>query len=228
MNVLVIAAHPDDEVLGAGATMAKHSLQGDDVYVLIISQGQYSRSSQSDPAIVDSLHRASLASCAALGVNYLGNLGYPDNKLDTVPLLDIVQSIESTIDSYSPSIVYTHSCSDLNIDHLVVSRAVLTACRPQPGSSVFSIRGFEISSSTDYMPPGASLPFHPHIYVDVSGLSDMKLEALHCYEQEMRSWPHSRSYESISHQLALRGSQVGVEAAECFTLYRQIYANTVH
>ena len=216
--VLTIAAHPDDEVLGCGATMAKHSARGDLVYVLLIADGETSREEYHN------LNRNAQADAAAeiLGIEKVFSLNLPDQRLDTLALLDIVKKIEAVIDEIKPNIIYTHFANDLNLDHRIVNRAVLTACRPLPESLISAIFTFEIQSSTEWS-GNDEAAFKPNHIVDVSGFMEKKSEALHAYSSEMRDFPHSRSYEALEYLAKLRGAQAGVQAAECFQIERQFW-----
>jgi N-acetylglucosamine malate deacetylase 1 len=215
-NVLIVAAHPDDEVLGCGGTMARHVAEGDNVYVLIMADGVTSRGGNNLLERYDSADNAA----KILGINPPNILGLPDNKLDTIPLLDIVKMIESVINDVRPTIVYTHHYGDLNIDHAITHRAVMTACRPVPNQTVHSIYGFEILSSTDWN--GEYRYFKPCHYVDVFPYVDKKIDALKCYSEEVLEFPHARSLISVNALLQFRGAQTGLMAAEAFTILRQI------
>jgi len=216
--VLTIAAHPDDEVLGCGATLAKHSAQGDKVYVLLIADGETARGQES------TTNRNIQADKAAeiLGIKKVISLNLADQRLDTMALLDIVQSIESVIESIQPNIIYTHFANDLNLDHQIVNRAVLTACRPLPDSLIDAIFTFEIQSSTEWSGINKTAFKASHI-VNVSGFMEKKMAALRAYDSEMRDFPHSRSYEALDSLAKLRGVQAGFQAAECFQIERQIW-----
>lgn len=217
-TVLTITAHPDDEVLGCGATMAKHSARGDLVYVLLIADGETSREKS------HGLKRNHQADAAAkiLGIEKVFSLNLPDQRLDTLALLDIVKKIEAVIDEIKPNIIYTHFANDLNLDHRIVNRAVLTACRPLPESLINAIFTFEIQSSTEWSSIDEAA-FKPNHIVDVSDYMEKKSEALHAYSSEMRDFPHSRSYEALEYLAKLRGAQAGVQAAECFQIERQFW-----
>jgi LmbE family N-acetylglucosaminyl deacetylase len=148
-------------------------------------------------------------------------IGLPDNKLDSLPLLNIIQPIEELIFQLKPTIIYTHHCSDLNVDHSIVQRAVLTACRPVPGFSVKNILTFEIVSSTDWSEIGLN-NFRPNTFINITKYLNTKIEALNAYSHEMRASPHSRSLENITALARNRGHTVGVEYAEAFYQLRQI------
>lgn len=225
-NILVVAAHPDDEVLGCGGTLARHADDGDHVHVLILADGVGARSGQDEMASADDLaarraagHRAA----AILGVASLECLDYPDNRLDTVALLEMVRQVEQRVDTHRPSTVYTHRYGDVNVDHQRVHEAVLAACRPQPGHWVKRLLFFEIPSSTEWR-PGASLPvFSPQCFSDISMHLPRKLEALAAYSEELRSPPHPRSLEACEHLARWRGASIGVHAAEAFEMGRELF-----
>ena len=143
-------------------------------------------------------------------------LGLPDNQLDTLSLLDVIQSIESVIERIVPSVVYTHSGADLNADHRILHQAVVTACRPLPDSPVRKLYAFETVSSTEWSTAAMGPSFRPTHFVGVAAFWSQKLAALHCYESEMRRFPHARSYEAVEAIARVRGSQVGLEMAEAF------------
>ncbi|NNJ91448.1 MAG: PIG-L family deacetylase, partial [Gammaproteobacteria bacterium] len=147
---------------------------------------------------------------------------YPDNRMDSVDLLDIVKNIEAMIDRVVPEIVYTHHASDVNIDHRIVHDAVITAVRPQPQHCVKKLLFFEVPSSTEWRPGKSMATFSPDYFVDISESVEHKLQALSCYEDEMREFPHPRSLEACLHLLKWRGATVGVQAAEAFEVGRII------
>jgi len=219
MNISVIACHPDDEVLGCGGTIALYARRGSSISLLHLTKGIASRNSSDAKYHQARLSQATSQSSSILGITSTHNLDLPDNQLDTVPFLEIVQAVESFISLHEPQIVFTHFHGDLNIDHQTCNKAVLTACRPLPGSYIKSILGFEVLSSTEWNPPNT---FIPHVYHDISASLSAKNKALQAYDTEMRPFPHSRSFETVSHLAYLRGSQAGLEAAEAFYCYRQI------
>lgn len=223
-NVLVVAAHPDDEVLGCGATMAAHARRGDRVRVLIVGEGATSRApGRSRSAWAKTLRRLQTMARKAneqLGVSAIEFLGLPDNRLDTVPLLRIVQSVEAVAARFRPAIVYTHHAGDLNVDHRRVNDAVRTAFRPLPGAPTSTLLFFEVPSSTEWSAGVAANEFAPHWFVDVSSTLTDKLAALRVYAPEMRDFPHPRSFEAVEHLARWRGASIGVAAAEAFVLGR--------
>lgn len=226
MNVLIVAAHPDDEVLGCGATIAKHTKNGDTVYVLILAEGITSRDRKRnrDKRRIELSNLAQAAQNAAeiLGVASLSLHQFPDNKMDTCNLLDVVKVVEQSIQIHKPEIIYTHHCGDLNIDHRYAHEAVVTAARPVPDQTVRTLLFFEVSSSTEWRTPNASSAFIPNWFVDVADTLPLKIKALEAYNAEMSHWPHARSINAAVHMARWRGACVGVEAAESFVLGRRI------
>ncbi|WP_343203648.1 PIG-L deacetylase family protein [Pampinifervens florentissimum] len=155
-----------------------------------------------------------------MGVRDVIFYDFPDNRFDTVPLLDIVKSIEKVIRELKPEIIFTHYEKDLNINHQITYKAVLTATRPQPGNPVKKIDSCEVLSSTEWNYP---LGFQPDTYFILSTEHiRKKVEALSCYESELRTYPHPRSVEGVEYLARLRGLQIGVEYAEGFKLVREI------
>ena len=223
-TVLVCAAHPDDEVLGCGGVMARHADNGDTVHVLLVADGVGSRGKDERSAVAEIEERRSAAVRAAvvLGASPPRFLDFPDQRLDTVPLLEITQAIEAVTREITPEIVYTHHAGDLNADHRMVALATLTACRPLPGSCVRAIYGCETQSSTGWAAGAAGPEFLPVRFVAIAGTLARKLDALHAYEYEMCAFPHARSYAAIEALARFRGVSVGVEAAEAFTVLREI------
>ncbi len=222
-RILVIAAHPDDEVLGCGATIAKHAAAGDDVFVAILAEGIRSRAKNGSKveARIAELNKCAEKANRILGVKKLVLKGFPDNEMDTVSQLEINREIEGLLKEFEPEIIYTHHASDVNVDHRRIFESVVVAARPQPGVGIERIMSFEVASSTEWQL--ASLrPFEPNWFVDVSLTWEKKLKALECYESEMRPWPHARSLAAIKAQLHWRGANVGLEAAEAFMMLRNI------
>lgn len=224
--VLVVAAHPDDEVLGCGGTIARHVDQGDTVHILIVAEGATSRDAVRDASArgqeISALAAAARQAAAVLGAQPPIFCGLPDNRLDQLPLLDVVKVIQEVVDAVQPSIVYTHHAGDLNVDHRVLCQAVATVCRPLPGAAVRSIYHFEVQSSTEWGAAAISVPFNPCRFVDVSTTLDRKLAALDCYASEMRPFPHARSLQAAEALARLRGSQVGCHAAEAFMVAMEV------
>jgi LmbE family N-acetylglucosaminyl deacetylase len=221
--IAVIAAHPDDEVLGCGASLARHVASGDEVHVLIVAEGVTSRaatrSRSGAQAELSQLARSGRQAHSILGSGHLEMLALPDNRLDSIDRLEVIKAIETFLGKVGPRTVYTHFCGDLNIDHRIVSEAVRVACRPIPGSKLRELLMFEVPSSTEW---GASPQpaFNPNYFIDVSATLEKKLEALRAYASEMKQWPHARSLEAVQALAQWRGASVGVAAAEAFILAR--------
>jgi LmbE family N-acetylglucosaminyl deacetylase len=225
-KILIIAAHPDDEVLGCGGTMAKWANEGAEVYSLIMAEGATSRDKTRDRESrnVDLAHLGLAAQKASdlLGIASVELLSYPDNRMDSVDLLDVVKSVEDRIKKINPDTVVTHHSADLNIDHQVIHEAVMAACRPQPGHPVKRILSFEVPSSTEWQSPTFGNSFIPNWFEDISDTLELKIRALEAYETEMREWPHARSIKAVEHLARWRGASIGREAAEAFILERAI------
>ena len=225
-RVLVVAAHPDDEVLGCGGTIARHADAGDQVQVLIVAEGATSRQKQRDRSQAGDelsvLAQAARTAGSILGAAGVELLDLPDNRLDSLDRLDLIKSIEQHIDRHQPQVVYVHHAGDVNVDHRRLHEAVVTACRPTPGHPVRRLLSFEVASSSEWQPPGSAPAFQPSWFVDISDQWQRKREALVAYASEMRQWPHARSLEALEHLARWRGAQVGVEAAEAFCLLRQL------
>ena len=149
-------------------------------------------------------------------------LDLKDNELDGYTLLTIVKKIENVILSIKPQIIFTHFSGDLNIDHQITNKAVMTASRPYPNQSIKKILTFEVQSSTDWQQPSSNNNFAPNCYIDISGYLTKKLQALEAYSLEMRPWPHRRSNKALKHLAYLRGPTVGFKAAEAFQLIREL------
>jgi LmbE family N-acetylglucosaminyl deacetylase len=226
LNILVVAAHPDDEILGCGGAIARHVQQGDRVAVVILGEGVTSRSAHGMPdQDLEKLRDLSMATqraCAILGVRDVALNDFPDNRMDSLALLDVVKLIEVHIARVRPTVIYTHHGGDVNIDHQVTYQAVVTACRPQPGHPVRTLLTFETLSSTEWQPPLAGVSFAPNWFVDINETLALKLAALDEYVSELRPWPHPRSISAVEHLARWRGSMVGLEAAEAFALARTI------
>lgn len=219
--VLVVAAHTDDEALGCGGTIVKHVAKGDSVYAVFLADGVTSRpgASENEQAARDT------AACRAqeiLGIKKSFMLGFPDNRMDSVSLLDIVKKLEQVVDQVQPQVVYTHNYGDLNIDHRITHQATLTACRPVPGASVKEIYAFEVLSASEWHTPGYCT-FTPNVFVDITAHLETKMSALEAYALEMRTPPHTRSTDNARRLSELRGSTVGVEAAEAMMAVRLLH-----
>ena len=224
-RIAVIAAHPDDEVLGCGGTLARLTSEGHKVHILIMADGESSRGSAGQPVgteLLSARNVAAEAACKILGCASVEMLNLPDNRLDGQERLDVVKHIEHFVECYHPSTVFTHHAGDVNIDHRVVHDAVIAACRPQPEHPVKEVLFFEVPSSTEWRPPGSAISFNPNIFFNISKTLALKQEALKVYKNELRMFPHSRSLKAVEALALWRGATVGVEAAEAFVLGRKV------
>jgi LmbE family N-acetylglucosaminyl deacetylase len=218
-KILVIAAHPDDEVLGCGGTLLKHATNNDKILLLFATDGESSRRSGSKKI----LYRKKQASKVARIINAQTPvfLNFPDNQLDKINILEIAKIFANIVHRFKPDIIYTHHYNDLNIDHRLTFEATMIACRPLVESSVTEIYCFEILSSTGWR--GISnLAFKPNVYVDIKDYIRKKIDLMKIYEKEIRPSPHPRSVESINARAISRGSEVSLSYAESFELIRYI------
>ncbi len=214
-RILVIAAHPDDELLGLGGTLRRHVLAGDTVHSVVMCEGVTMRYQGQN--VPQEAHGKKVA--GILGVASLDMLGFPDQRLDTLSLVDVITPIEERMRRHRPQIVYTHFGGDLNRDHQLVFEAVLVACRPvEP--TLEALYCFETPSATEWNAP---MQFSPNYFVDVSDTLDDKLKAFACYESEVCAYPHPRSLESLRHRAHYWGNLVGMDAAEAFVCRRQLW-----
>lgn len=223
-RVLIVAAHPDDEVLGCGGTIAKLADNGTLVHVVFLADGVFSRDGDSPvrSAELESRRAAAKKACDILGVSSVSFGDFPDNRMDTVALLDITKTVEHFIFEHHPATVFTHHAGDVNIDHRRTLEAVVIACRPQGGHPVRSILNFEVPSSTEWQMPGIAPAFAPNWFVDISATLNRKMAALEAYAVELRDWPHPRSRRGVEYLARWRGATVGVDAAEAFVLGRHL------
>jgi LmbE family N-acetylglucosaminyl deacetylase len=223
--VMVIVAHPDDEVLGCGGTMARLSQEGHDVYILILGEGITSRLNRREDTkkmLVESLHADSRHVADLLKAKDIFQYNLPDNRFDTVPLLELIKIIEKQINRLQPHTIYTHYSGDLNIDHLITHRAVLTATRPLVNCTVKELYSFEVPSSTDWAFGQFQQSFRPNVFIDISNTLKIKVSAMELYQNEIRNFPHPRSSKAIRATAFHWGSIVGYKAAEVFESVRII------
>lgn len=220
LNILVVAAHPDDEVLGCGATIAKHKESGDIVWVMLLGQGITSRKILSKKQRVEDrkkLLESARRANRQLGVDRLIIKDLPDNKFDSVPMLEVVQTVEEVLDEFKPQIIYSHNPTDVNVDHRVTIEAVETVARPATKPYVNKVLSFEIPSSTEWN--FTREPFRPNIFIELTNRQlEKKVSSLSKYEGEMRPFPHPRSAEFLRSLAKVRGSQGGFSLAEAFSL----------
>ena len=213
-TVLVVGAHPDDEVLGAGGTMAKHADAGDEVHALIVTEGTTQQ--YDDDELIEQKRRDARACADRLGASEVHFGDLPDMRLDDVAHVEVNAAIEAVVEEVAPDVVYTHSRREVNRDHVAVHDSTLVATRP--GSGVSSVLAYETPSSTEWAPRTAG--FEPDLFVDVDGYLDAKVEAFGAYETEVREYPHPRSTEALRALAKTRGVACGSAAAEAFDVLR--------
>lgn len=225
MNVLVIAAHPDDEVLGCGGTIARLAAEGAKVSIVILAQGLTSRPDfdpKNDVRALELHHERARLAGSLLGANDVRVLGFADQKLDALPLIEITQALEREIARVEPDTIFTHHGGDLNMDHVITFRATLTATRPMAGGCVRRIYAYEVASSTEWAFHQFEPGFKPSVFFDIEPTLEKKIEAMQVYESETRTFPHPRSPEALRAMARRWGSTVGLQAVEAFALVRDI------
>lgn len=225
MDVLCVVAHPDDEVIGIGGTLARHAANGDAVHVCVLAETEVSRNETIDEAAAERQRRRrdqTRRACEILGVESVRFHDYPENEFDTVALVDIVQTVEAELDRVEPTVVYTHHYGDLNVSHELTCRAVQTATRPLPATSVESVYAFETLSSSEWSVPDGRNRFEPTTFVDVTDVLDRKLDALAQHEDELRDRPHPRNVETVRQNARVWGAKSGLDAAEPLEVLRQV------
>ena len=219
MKILVVAAHPDDEVLGLGGTLARHAAEGDEVTIFLVAdQG----SARYDESRIREVRAAARAAAARLGVEDVRFGGLEDQVLDGRPVLEVTQRVEAVLREVRPEIVFTHHRGDINRDHAVVHEATLTAARPYSTPFLRRILTYETPSASEWAGPYPEAAFVPNVFVDISAHLEAKLAAMAAYATELRDSPHPRSLEALRHRAAHWGSVVGVPAAEPFQLVREV------
>lgn len=217
MRILVIAAHMDDEILGAGGTIAKHVASRDRVSVCIVSQRAYEH--RIDPTRVQEEQAAARRAARLLGYHDLQFLELHDERLDE-RLIDLLVPLEECLRRVRPSVVYTHHRGDSNQDHRAVFQATMIACRAIAKPKVPRLLAYEVPSSTDQAPPFPEYAFQPNFYVDINPFLARKLKAMSAYRRELREFPHPRSLQGLEVLAKKRGMEVGFRAAEAFMLVR--------
>lgn len=218
-TVLAIAPHPDDEVLGCGGTLARHADVGDEVHVLIITRGDPELYPEDDETAI---YQEIQAAHQVLGVISTIHLDYPAPRLDTIPGYQLADAIGQVIQRLQPQIIYLPHHGDIHTDHQRVYQAALVAARPINRCSVRQILCYETLSETEWSPPRGDTTFIPTVFLDIEDYLERKLKAMACYSTELKSFPHPRSLSTLESLAKLRGSTVGLTAAEAFSLVRQI------
>jgi LmbE family N-acetylglucosaminyl deacetylase len=220
-RILVVAAHPDDETLGAGGTIARFAQEGSEVWVCLVCDGVTSRHAE-----VDRQRECAEKACEVLGVGNVVFCDLPDQRLDTLTLVDVITPIENCVAELRPDMVLTHFKEDVNQDHGVVFGATMVATRPSSRAAARTVMCYETASSTEWAAPFAGGVFAPNVYVDITATLDKKVEAMSMYANthvsEVKPYPHPRSYEAIEVYAKRHGVAVGMEAAEPFMLIRGV------
>ena len=219
-KILVIAAHPDDELLGCGGTILKHVDNNDDVYVIFMTDGVSARGK--NYLKVKKRKRQAIKVSKLLNTKSTIFLNFPDNKMDSIPLLKIVKRLEKLILKLKPKTIYTHFSDDLNKDHKITFEAVNVACRPINNCSVKKIISFEILSSTEWKLNNSKKKFNPNLYINIDKYLIKKLAALKIYTDEIKKFPHSRSLKGIQTLANFRGLESGLNCAEAFYINKEI------
>jgi LmbE family N-acetylglucosaminyl deacetylase len=221
-RVLIVVAHRDDETLGAGGAISWHREKGDKVQVISMTDGVSARKVGGSLEEKSSRTISSLRVAEFLDFSWRDSGSFPDNAMDTVPIPEVIRFIEKAKSEFKPEIVYTHFPFDLNIDHILTAKAVFTAFRPEPGEACRELLSFEVPSSTDFGSFLGTEPFRPNFFVNLDRLLQKKLDALAMYGSEIREAPHVRSLDAIRTLAMLRGSQIGIHAAEAFQVHRKV------
>jgi LmbE family N-acetylglucosaminyl deacetylase len=220
-KILVVCAHPDDETLGLGGTLANHSKNGDDIYVVFFAHGQYGR--DASKAGIRKRQNQAKRACGILGIKNLKFYNYDDQLLEKIPLIELTSKIELIIKKFKPTILYTHYSGDLNQDHRRIFEAVLISSRPKPSSKIKKLVCFETPSSTEW--GNLQDGFKPNLFVDIKNVLKKKIEALKQYGSEIEDFPHPRSVEAIVSRAKYWGSTVGLTNVEVFLIVRQVDFN---
>ena len=222
-KILIVAAHPDDEVLGCFGTVARLIKQGYEAYTLILGEGKTSRDDQADAASkknqIDHLQSEIQKANDIIGVKQVFIESFPDNRFDSVALLDIIKVVSKVKERIKPDIIFTHYEHDLNIDHQLTYKAVITATRPMQDECVEQIYSFEVLSSTEYNYP---LSFAPDTYFDIADTIELKVQAMQAYGSELCKYPHPRSLQGIELNAKYQGMRIGKSYAEAFKSVRII------
>lgn len=218
-KILIVAAHPDDEVLGCFGSVAQLIKEGYEAYSLILSKGKTSRENSNKQDEIAILKQEIKKANDAIGIKKVYTCSFPDNRFDSINLLDIVKAVSKVKEDINPEIIFTHYENDLNIDHQITYQAVITATRPMKDEKVKTIYSFEILSSTEWKYP---LSFSPDTFFDISKTIELKKEAMKEYKSELCSYPHPRSIKGIEINASYHGMRVGKDFAEAFKTVRNL------
>lgn len=218
-RVMIVAAHPDDEILGCGGTLIKHRENGDEIFILWLADGESSRGKQKNIRKRNQQAKTVARQLKTKGAKF-GK--FPDNEFDKVSLLRIARLVEAVVRMWKPNVIYTHHEGDLNVDHRLTYRAVITACRPGMFPSVEEIMTFEVLSSSQWQPETAENVFLPNVFVNIEKFIREKIKLVNIYEDELRAFPHPRSIQGIKVLAKYRGMQGDMRYAEAFKGIRHL------
>lgn len=221
MKILVIAPHPDDEVLGCGGTIKKHTEAGDEVYLCVVTKAYTPDWSEE---FIENRKKEIDASSKILGIKNIYFLDFPTVKLDTISQKDLNDAISGVVKEVRPDIAFIPFSGDINKDHKIVSEASLVALRPKPEATVKKVFYYEVLSETEWSKPAQRIEdvFIPNYYEDISDYLDYKLKSMECYKSELKEYPHPRSSKGIEVLAQKRGTESGVKVAESFMLIREV------
>ena len=223
-RILVVVAHPDDEVLGCGATISMLVSKDKEVHLLIlggITTSRFEENTNEEAWKKEVFKEETEKAAALLGITSITRTNFDDNRFDTIPILELIKAVENVKDKIRPDLIITHDFSDLNVDHRLTHQAVMTTFRPNVEYNRFRIMTFETLSSNEWQDQAMS-SFHPNCYVDITKYFIKKIEAMKCYKSEIKSYPHPRSLKGIEYLARKRGMEVCVEYAEAFRIVREI------
>lgn len=215
MRVLAVSAHPDDETIGAGGALLLHRDAGDEIFWCIVTQAHAPQWSEE---MIARFRGQTEKVASYLGTTAVHYCGLPTVKLNTVPTIDLTSAIQRVVDDVKPEVVYIPPANDINADHVLVHNAALVALRPLPGSPVRRVLSYEISPTSRF----GVHSFDPNVFVDITAVLDRKMEMMALYETEVKAFPHPRSLQALRHFAVERGIAVGLGAAECFELVREL------
>lgn len=227
-KIMIVAAHPDDEILGLGASIhrliQRYSVQ---VHVVILGEGLTSRDDKRNPEKWKKqleVHQKNIKDAQdKIGFESVNTYSFPDNRFDSVPLLDIIKTVEKEKTAWKPDIIFTHHSGDVNIDHQKTFEAVTTACRPIEDECVRAILTFETPSSTEWIPSSEPRHFLPNLFIEIEENNlQAKIDAMESYEFERRNYPHPRSPKALRTRASFWGQTVGATYAEAFQVIRMI------